>query len=405
MGRKTAGIYKTDAGYEVDKRYKGERLRQCGFGNSEQAEAWIDEQKERIRLAKTVGQRGTRTFQEAAVQYLECKLNKPSIETDVHALKAVMPFIGHLKLDQIHNGTLKPFIEARKAQMRKVWITEDQYEMQPIKNKTVNHSLCAVRQILNLAARDWRDEQGMTWLATAPLITMLELTDQRPPHPIMWEDQRKLLPALPYHLAEMALFDLNTGVRDEVVCNLRWEWEVPIPQLGISVFVVPKEYVKAEEKRKTDRVLVCNTVAQSVIERQRGKHETHVFVYRRERVKNTHLDPKMAYQPIETINNTAWQNGRRKAGLGDLHVHDLRHTVGLRLREAMVKEETIAEVLWHSKTTMTGHYSTAQIVEVFEALEKIKDETNRWNKSLQSLIREAAEKRTTAVLPQQRKTG
>jgi len=105
------------------------------------------------------------------------------------------------------------------------------------------------------------------------------------------------------------------------------------------------------------------------------------------------------------MNNTAWQNGRLKAGLGDLHVHDLRHTVGLRLREAGVAEETIADVLWHSKKTMTGHYSMAQIVEVFEALEKIKDETNRWNMSLQSLIRDAAEKRFTADLPLKRKTG
>jgi integrase len=62
------------------------------------------------------------------------------------------------------------------------------------------------------------------------------------------------------------------------------------------------------------------------------------FVYWRERVKNTYLKPKMAYRPSEMMNNTAWQNGRLKAGLGDLHVHDLRHTVGLRLREAEVAE-------------------------------------------------------------------
>src|SRR6478735_315463 len=118
----------------------------------------------------------------------------------------------------------------------------------------------------------------------------------------MWSEQRKFLPLLPDHLAKMALFDLNTGARDEVVCNLQWSWEVPIPQLGVSVFVVPKEHVKGEERRKTDRVLVCNTVAQSVVESQRGKHPTHVFVYRRERVKNKHLEPKMEYQPIEVMN-------------------------------------------------------------------------------------------------------
>jgi integrase len=113
----------------------------------------------------------------------------------------------------------------------------------------------------------------------------------------------------------------------------------------------------------------------------------------------------MEYQPVETMNNTAWQNGRKKARLGDLHVHDLRHTVGLRLREAGVGEDTVADILWHSKKTMTAHYSMAQIVEVFEALEKIKDESGRWNMSLQSLIREAAGRKSTATLPAQKKMG
>jgi integrase len=51
----------------------------------------------------------------------------------------------------------------------------------------------------------------------------------------------------------------------------------------------------------------------------------------------------MPYQPVQKMNNTAWHNARTKAGLGDLHRHDLRHTVGMRLREAGVAESTIAE--------------------------------------------------------------
>jgi integrase len=45
----------------------------------------------------------------------------------------------------------------------------------------------------------------------------------------------------------------------------------------------------------------------------------------------------MSYRAIETMNNTAWQTARRVAKLGDLHVHDLRHTVGMRLREAVYR--------------------------------------------------------------------
>ena len=138
----------------------------------------------------------------------------------------------------------------------------------------------------------------------------------------------------------------------------------------------------------------CNSVAQSVIESVRGQHEVFVFVYRRERVKNTDQPATMPYRRIETMNNSGWQRARREcdsSGLADLHVHDLRHTVGMRLREAGVPESTIADILWHSNPTMTRHYSVAQVVELHAALEKIKKDSWRWNKSLAMLRREQEE--------------
>lgn len=125
----------------------------------------------------------------------------------------------------------------------------------------------------------------------------------------------------------------------EAACGLKWEWEISIPELGVSVSDIPRENVKG---RKRGRVLVCNTVAQSIIESQRGKHPEFVFPFRGHRV--------------ETMNNTAWQRARRIAGIPDLHIHDLRHTVGMRLREAGIREETIADILWHARQGMTAHY-------------------------------------------------
>jgi len=94
------------------------------------------------------------------------------------------------------------------------------------------------------------------------------------------------------------------------------------------------------------------------------------------------------------MSNTAWQNGRRAAGkedpyLADLRVHDLRHTVGMRLREANVRESTVADILWHEHRSITGHYSVAQIDELVTALDLISDEHGRGNKSLQMLQLEA----------------
>jgi len=393
MGQRTRGIYPTENGlWEVDKWKSNRRLRQCGFQSHDEAERWLIKHLGELRETVLHGLPTAYTFDQAAAHYINLHEQKASLETEIFMLKSVMPHIGRLELHQVHDATLAPFVTGRLAEGRS--------------HKTVNLALGVVRHILNLAATSWRDDSGKTWLESAPKITMLPLVGhQRDPRPITWGEQRNLLSKLPDHLARMALFGLNTAVRDDVICNLRWQWEIKVPELGISVFEVPREHVKG---RKRTRVVICNSVAQCVIESVRGLHEDFVFVYRRERVTNTDQAPVMPYRQIQTMNNTAWQRARRESGLGDLHVHDLRHTVGMRLREAGVSPGTVADILWHSSMSMTQHYSVAQIVELHQALEKVKEDSGRWNKSLATLRREQEETmRDTSPrkVPAERKTA
>jgi len=376
MGRNTRGIYPSEDGsWQVDRWWLGTRLRQRGFRDFEEAQRWMIGRLDELRRTRIHGERPEWTFEEAAIHYVETHREKVSIETDAYLLQGVMPFIGALPLRRVHDGTLAEFVESRLAAGRA--------------HKTVNAGLAIVRRILRLSATRWRDKNGLTWLEQAPSITLLPLAGhQREPRPISWQEQRRLLPLLPGHLARMALFVLNTGVRDDVVCSLKWEWEIRVPQLGISVFEVPPRHVKG---RRRARLVVCNSVAQSVVDAVRGQHDEFVFVWRRERQTRTDLEPAMNYRPVESMNNTAWQRVRAAIGIPDLHVHDLRHTVGMRLREAGVPESTVADVLWHSTRSMTHHYSVAQIVEIHAALEKIKEDTGRWNQSLAMLKAEQRE--------------
>jgi len=104
--------------------------------------------------------------------------------------------------------------------------------------------------------------------------------------------------------------------------------------------------------------------------------------------------------------NTAWQLARARAGLGDLHVHDLRHTVGMRLRRAGVSERTQDEILWHSRKDMTAHYAVAQVREIYDALETIKQEGEEGETlNLLALVRRQQLKAITQNLPTQRKTA
>lgn len=332
------------------------------------------------------------TLAEAATRYLleERDKGKASLETETYLLEPVIELCGALPLDQVYDATLKRFVEARLGQGRS--------------HKTVNLSLGVVRHILNTAARKWRVDIGggrlVPVLQTVPLLTMLPLNGhQREPHPISWTEQRALLPHLPDHLAKMALFTLNTGARDDVVCKLRWDWELRLKLDGLEVmaFEIPRDPELVRKKSKTAfDYIICNSVAQGLVESMRGLHDEFVFVWRRERSSKDkyqlrrHLSkPPMPFRPVETMNNTAWQTARKKAGLHDLHVHDLRHTAGMRLREAGVHARTSSTILWHKDGGINAHYSAAQVLEVRAALELIKEETGRENRSLRSLAREA----------------
>ncbi|WP_058515735.1 tyrosine-type recombinase/integrase [Legionella santicrucis] len=266
--------------------------------------------------------------------------HKRSIEDDAGRLRELVKYIGKLSLESIHIGSLQQFIEGRKKD--------------GVSTRTINHGLKVVRRILNLAASEWMDEFGLTWLANAPKIKLLPEYDLRKPYPLNWEEQHCLFDELPSHLEKMALFAVNTGCRDQEICELRWEWEISIPELPhIMVFIIPAELVKNGD----ERLVVCNETARSIVNSERGKHSTHVFSFRG--------------RPLARMLSTGWQQARVKAGLPQVRVHDLKHTYGRRLRAAGVSFEDRQDLLGHRSGRITTHYSSAELQNLYEASNRV----------------------------------
>lgn len=316
------------------------------------------------------------TWDEAVEHYKAHYQHKGSYKQECVWLDELRPFLSGAYLDQIYDAILEPFVKAQLEKEIRHHANNAVLRV-GVKSKTINLKLGLVRHILMEAWRKWRRPDGKTWLQTPAHITMQAGGDERLPRPLTWEEQNEHLHELPLHLHRMALFDLNCGVREDVVCSLQWVWEKRIEDLGITVFKVPPEHVKGRRGKKSARILVCNSVAQRIVDECRGEHETHVFTYARR---------DGARHPLTVMNNSAWQAWRERSGLGDLHVHDLRHTVGMRLREAGVPQETISSVLWHTTATMTQWYSQSTLREVHDALEKITTPAHVVNRTLSSLM-------------------
>ena len=294
---------------------------------------------EQVRQSQVYGVRPSRTFEEAAAKFVLENQQKRSIEDDVSRLRGLIPWIGSTPIDRIHMGGLQPWISRRLADGSAIG--------------TINHGLQIVRHILNMAAGERVDEQGLTWLLVAPKIKLLPNTDKRKPYPLSWAEQARLFGELPKHLADMALFAVNTGCRDAEICGLRWEWEVNVSELNTSVFIVPGSTVKNGD----ERLVVLNEVAREVVAKRRDRHPTHVFEFEG--------------RPIGRMLSSAWRKARKRVGLERVRVHDLKHTFGRRLRAAGVSFEDRQDLLGHRSARVTTHYSAPELTRLIEAAERV----------------------------------
>ncbi len=343
MGRKKVpGLVKRGGVWHVDKHIGGRRVcESTGAARLEEAERYLARVMEATRQAQIYGVRPSRTFEEAAAKFVLEHAHKRSLRDDICRLKGLMPWIGAVHIDKLHMGVLQPWIADRRRD--------------DIAAGTINNGLQIVRRILNLAAGEWMDDQGLTWLHAAPKIKLIPNPVRRQPYPLSWDEQSRLFRELPEHLAEMALFAVNTGCRASEVCGLCWDWEVKVPELGTSVFIVPGARVKNGD----ERLVVLNRVAMSVVNARRGQHETYVFTY--------------DGRPVASMLNSAWKKARERAGLPLVRVHDLKHTFGRRLRAAGVSFEDRQDLLGHRSARITTHYSASELSRLIEAAERVSE--------------------------------
>ncbi|WP_342345754.1 tyrosine-type recombinase/integrase [Pseudomonas sp. P9(2020)] len=364
-----SGLYQKGGVWQIDKVFRGERLREStGTGDRQEAEQYLIHRLEQLRQQKVYGVRRTRTWEEAATRFLIESKDQPSIKLTAHHLKYLNPYLKDLPLTHIDDQALEPFVKDRLKGM----VLPCGKQLKPVAPRTINISIERVIRVLSLCARKWRDEERRPWLDSVPMLAKLDLKKKvREPYPMTWEEQSILFGELPAHLQTMALFKVNTGCREQEVCKLRWDWEISVPELGASVFLIPSDFGGRNErsgvKNGDERLVVLNSVAKSVIEKQRGLSKEWVFPYNG--------------TALHRMNDSAWKKARVRAaklwqeenlrpahpGYASIRVHDLKHTFGRRLRAAGVTQEDRKALLGHKNGSITSHYSGAELGHLIEA--------------------------------------
>lgn len=258
---------------------------------------------------------------------------------------AILPFLekfGSIPLININPFLLNPWIEQRK---------KDQ-----VKNRTINYPLEITRRILKLATTEWYDEYGRVWIDKAPFIKLLPVNDGREARILSFEEQDALFALLPDWYQNLCLFLINTGLRNSEITKLEWAWEYKTPFDHSSFFIIPKNYYK---NRRTDRMIVLNSIARECLEKVRGEHSIYVF-------------PSPKGGKLFSALTTKWKESRKKIGI-DVRIHDLRHTFGSRLRAAGISQEDRIDLMGHLSKNITHFYSKAQIRNLINSVEKLTD--------------------------------
>lgn len=279
-------LYKRDdsPNWWIDFTHDGRRVQQSsGTSDRAKAQEYHDKLKASLWEQQRLGVKPKHSWQEAVVRYLAEKAFKASQSDDKAHLRWVDRFLNGLTLDRINRDVLDKVMAERMAS--------------GVSNTTVNRTMEVVRAVLRKAAYDWE------WLDKAPRVRMLPEPKRR----IRWitrDDAGTLIAALPKHLAAMARFALETGLRRANVTGLQWS-QVDLARR--TAWIHPDQ-----AKARKAIAVPLSTAAVIVIREQLGKHATHVFSFRG--------------KPVRQVNTKAWRNALVKVGIEDFRWHDLRHT-------------------------------------------------------------------------------
>jgi integrase len=348
-------VFKNGTFYHYEFVKDGRRHRgSTGTANKQQAIA--EERRQRERLEKSYGQileeenreQRRKTIEQAADEFLaDYKLKHSSATFAVYALGHVSRLLGDRLVVEITPNVVKRYQADRLSEKASA--------------KTVNDE---VQLLIRLCG-----EQGVLIRATLRRDKALKLAlPASPGRPYSAEEKARMLEEAqklrtPQMHAALAL-DLNTGLRDKELREIRWEQVDLVHKKSLTVG-------KSKTDAGTGRVIPLNETALAALQAHAAwyvkrfgacRPEWFVFAF------GTPL-PKDPTRPITSF-KTAWIKVRKNAGVKG-RWHDNRHTLVTELAESGAGDEVIMSIAGHVSRAMLSRYSHVRMEAKRRALDEI----------------------------------
>jgi integrase len=332
------------------------RRRRGSTGTTNKQQAINEERRQRERLQKSYRQiieeesreQQRKTIKEAADEFLEDYRAKHASATFAeYALGHVSSLLGESLVMEITPNIVKRYQADRLNEKAGA--------------KTINDE---VQLLLRLCG-----EQGALIRATLRRDKALKLAlPPSPGRPYGADEKARMLEEAlklrtPQMRAALAL-DLNTGLRDKELRQIRWDQIDLIDKKTLTVG-------KSKTEAGTGRIIPLNETALAALvehaawyTRRFGecRPEWYVFAFGKPL-------PKDPTRPITSF-KTAWAKVREKAGVKG-RWHDNRHTLVTELAESGAGDEVIMSIAGHVSRAMLSRYSHVRMEAKRRALDEI----------------------------------
>jgi integrase len=315
-----ATITKRKTGWSVQIRRKGYSSQTRTLATKGEAQMWAREQESRIDRAQApvnLKLLKATTLGDILRRYLlEVTPLKRSKETEVLRLTK---FLRDQPMANLPLSDLTPSLFARYRDER----------LATVKPGTIIREMGLLRHALEVAKKDWN-------------IVLTDNPVDGVRLPVAYNARDRRLQAGEYDRLEVALnrtrnpliapairFAIHTGMRRGEILGLRWEHV----RLAERTAHIP------DTKTGVPRTIPLTEAALAVLETRDGQHVTGpVFPLSMEALKQ------------------GWERVRQRAGLGDLHFHDLRHEAISRFCEMGLSVPEVALISGHKDMRMLFRY-------------------------------------------------
>lgn len=321
---KEVAMYKRGGVWWANVRHGGKRI-QKSLETGDKKLAKAIEAKIKIELAegkffdKPVGQ--NKTFKDMIEKFMKEHAPKVSVNTQksyLVSLKHLLSYFNDSKLTAITPKMISDYKILRYNE--------------GMKSSTINRERAMLSKAFNLAMKEWE------WIKDNPVCKVPKEKENKRDRWLSEDEEKRLLENSPQWLRDIIVFDLHTGLRQDELLSLQWG----------RVNLFNKTIIIQETKSGKPRTIPLLETALTILtEKAKVRNLKSDLVFLSNAM--TKIDCHNLIRALHTAMG--------KAGIQDLHFHDLRHTFATRLAQRGYDIGKISMLLGHYNISMTQRYT------------------------------------------------